>query len=169
MGRSAHVVITLLACLSACARPDRTHPQPTDPRPIFQAFVRAWNQHDYAALDTLVASDAIEEDLALGFQGEGPHAFMEFMRHTHAMIPDFNWKPTNVVASGSRLAAEWTLTGTYTGDTPSGRVKGKRFSIRGVSVMIVGGGRIKRFSDYYNLSDFYKQVTPATTKKQRSS
>jgi hypothetical protein len=35
--------------------------------------------------------------------------------------------------------------------------------------MIVGGGRIKRFSDYYNLSEFYRQVMPGPTKKQPSS
>jgi hypothetical protein len=61
---------------------------------------------------------------------------------------------------GTRAGAEWTLAGTYTGDTPTGPVKNKRFSIRGASHVITEGDKIKRFTDYYSLTDFYRQVGP---------
>ena len=163
-------LVVLLACvLPACSKPPAPAALVTNPRPLFMAFVQAWNRHDYASLDTLIASDAIEEDLALGFQGEGPKAFKDFMGRTLGMFPDFNWRPTNVVAEGSKLAAEWTLTGTYTGNTPQGPVKGKRFSIRGASAMVSHAGKITRFSDYYSLDELYRQVMPPAPAKRRVS
>jgi steroid delta-isomerase-like uncharacterized protein len=169
-GRWSRRLIPLLACLfAACSKPPQPAARVTNPRPLFEAFVHAWNRHDFASLDTLIAGDAIQEDLALGFQGEGPAAFKDFMRQTLGMIPDFDWKPTNVVAEGSKLAAEWTLSGTYSGDTPRGPVKGKRFSIRGASAMVTHAARITRFSDYYSLEDFYRQVMPPAPAKRRLS
>jgi steroid delta-isomerase-like uncharacterized protein len=168
-GRWSRRSIVLIACLfPACSKPSQPA-RVTNPRPLFEAFVQAWNRHDFASLDTLIAGDAIEEDLALGFRGEDPAAFKNFMRHTLDMIPDFDWKPTNVVAEGSKLAAEWTLSGTYSGDTPSGPVKSKRFSIRGASAMVTHAARITRFSNYYSLEDFYRQVMPPAPAKRRLS
>jgi steroid delta-isomerase-like uncharacterized protein len=147
--------VTLCACSKRPAPPATA----TDPRELFQSFVQAWNSHDYDALDTLVAGNAVEENLALDFRGVGPVGFKSFMRQTLGMIPDFDWKPTNVLADSFKVAAEWTLAGSYSGDTPKGAVKNKRFKIRGVSIVSTNGRRITRFSDYYNLAEFYRQVT----------
>jgi steroid delta-isomerase-like uncharacterized protein len=159
------LLIVLALALSSCKGPAAPSTS-TDPRDLFESFVQAWNQHDYGALDTLVTADAIEEDLARGFRGTGPSGFQSFMRQTLGTIPDFRWQPTHVLVDSFKVAAEWTLTGSYSGDTPRGPVKGKRFNIRGVSVVITNGRRITRFSDYYNLADFYQQVggTPAQTR-----
>jgi steroid delta-isomerase-like uncharacterized protein len=156
--RCSTPVLLGLALWSCKGRPPSTSTS-TDPRELFSEFVQAWNTHDYGALDSLIADHAVEEDLALGFKGEGPAGFTGFMRQTLATIPDFQWTPTNVLADSFKVAAEWTLRGTYTGDTPTGPVRSRRFNIRGVSVVITNGRRITRFSDYYNLSEFYSQVS----------
>ena len=155
--RSCPMLLAITLC--SCTQHPESAATSTDPRELFASFVRAWNSHDYAALDTLVAGKAVEEDLALDFRGEGPEGLKGFMRQTLGMIPDFNWKPTNVLADSFKVAAEWTLTGSYTGDTPKGPVRAKRFEIRGVSIVITNGRRITRFSDYYNIAEFYRQVT----------
>lgn len=149
----------LAITLCSCTQHPESAATSTDPRELFNSFVQAWNSHDYDALDTLVAGNAVEENLALDFRGEGPEGFKGFMRQTLGMIPDFDWKPTNVLADSFKVAAEWTLVGRYTGDTPKGPVKGRRFEIRGVSIVITNGRRITRFSDYYNIAEFYRQVT----------
>jgi steroid delta-isomerase-like uncharacterized protein len=160
--------ISLICLLAACSGAGRTRSLAQsnggDARPVLEAFVRAWNQHDSTALDSLVAPGAVHEDLALGFRGVGAAEFKGFMRQTYGMIPDFDWRTTLVLVDGSRLAAEWTLAGTYTGDTPSGPVRGRRFSIRGASILLTEGGKITRFSDYYNPSEFYRQVTSPSAK-----
>ena len=157
--------LLLAVGLSACGPHPESIATSTDPRVLFNSFVAAWNSHDYGALDTLVAANAVEEDLALGFRGEGPGGFQGFMRQTLGMIPDFDWQPTNVLADSFKVAAEWTLRGSYTGDTPTGPVRARRFNIRGVSVVITNGRRITRFSDYYNLAEFYRQVSGAAPQK----
>jgi steroid delta-isomerase-like uncharacterized protein len=115
-------------------------------------------------MDTLLAADAVHEDMALEFRGTGVNEEKGFMRQTYGTIPDFDWRLTDVLVDGARAAAEWTLAGTYTGDTPSELVKGKRFSIRGASFVITENGKIKRFTDYYTLVDFYRQVSPQKQK-----
>jgi steroid delta-isomerase-like uncharacterized protein len=130
----------------------------TDPGELFQSLVQAWNDHDYAAVDSLVASDAIEEIPARDFRGQGPEGFKGAMRQTLATIPDFAWNPTTVLVDSFKVAAEWTVSGRYTGNTPRGPVRGKRFTIRGVSIVITNGRRITRATDYYDLTELYRQV-----------
>jgi hypothetical protein len=38
---------------------------------VLEAYVSAWNRHDFAAFDSLLAPDAIHEDIAQGFRGQG--------------------------------------------------------------------------------------------------
>src|SRR5690242_8752211 len=40
-------------------------------RAVLQAFISAWNRHDFAAFDALLAPDAVYEDIAWGLRGEG--------------------------------------------------------------------------------------------------
>jgi steroid delta-isomerase-like uncharacterized protein len=147
------------AILLACSAPPAKPPS-DDPRRMLEAFVQAWNRHDLASIDTLVKPDAVHEDMALEFRGTGADELKTFMEQTYVTIPDFDWRLTDVLVDGPRAAAEWILAGTYTGDTPSGAVKGKRFSIRGASIVITEGSKIKRFTDYYTLTDFFRQVRP---------
>jgi steroid delta-isomerase-like uncharacterized protein len=152
------------AILLACSAPPAPKPSSDAPRQVLEALVQAWNRHDLAAMDTLFTPDAVHEDMALEFRGTGANEEKAFMRQTYGTIPDFDWRLTDMLVDGPRTAAEWTLAGTYTGDTPSGPVKGKRFSIRGASMVTTEGGKIKRFTDYYTLVDFYRQVSPQKQK-----
>jgi steroid delta-isomerase-like uncharacterized protein len=131
---------------------------------LLEALVQAWDNHDSAAVDTLMDGRAVHEDLGLGARYEGLNAIKGFMRQTFELIPDFDWRATNILVDGSQAAAEWTLAGTYSGDTPQGRVQKRRFSLRGVSVVVTDHGKITRFSDYYNLAEFNRQVTEKPAK-----
>jgi steroid delta-isomerase-like uncharacterized protein len=157
--------VLLALALGACAKRPESAATATDPRELFTSFVQAWNRHDYDVLDTLVAGNAFEEDLALGLRVAGPEGFKGFMRQTLGMIPDLDWTPTNVLADNFKVAAEWTRAGSYTGDTPHGPVKDKRFKIKGVSIVSTNGRRITRFSDYYNIAELYRQVAPGVPQK----
>ena len=159
------VMVALLVCLAlGCSDQPEPAPSAANPGRLFEALVEAWDSHDFAAVDTLMDPLAIHENLALGFRGEGLDQIKAFMRQTFTLIPDFDWRPVNIVVDGPQAAAEWTLAGTYTGDTPQGPVKNRRFLVRGASVMVTEHGRITRFTDYYNLAEFYRQVTQKPTK-----
>lgn len=159
MAKRSRALVVLLACLVlGCSDEPGLVSRRANPGPMFEALVQAWDSHDFAAVDTLMDPLAIHEDLALGFRGEGLDQIKAFMRHTLERIPDFDWRPTNILVDGAQAAAEWTLAGTYSGDTPQGPVKNRRFSVRGASVVITEHGRIIRSTDYYNLAEFHRQV-----------
>src|SRR5579864_5042413 len=75
--------------------------------------------------------------------------------------PDFDWRLTTIVEGGSVVAAEWTWTATYTGDSPIGHVVGFHGSGRGASVAVIENGRIKRFTDYYDFASFFPKTSAA--------
>ena len=81
--------------------------------------------------------------------------------------PDFDWRLTTIVDGGSVLAAEWTWTATFTGDSPVGHVVNRRVSGRGVSVAAIENGRIKRFSDDYDFASVFRNPSAASPTRNK--
>jgi len=157
--RKMAVVTLFLAGFTARAawQADRT-----DPRSILEAYVLAWNHHDFAAIDRLIASDSIHDDIGNAVHAQGPDQVKIFMKSIIAQEPDFKWHIDRVIVSGSMAAAEWTWTATFTGDGPYGSVKDMPISGRGVSIVEAEKGRIKHFTDYYDTLSFFPK--PAAKK-----
>jgi predicted ester cyclase len=79
------------------------------------------------------------------------------MRQAIAAEPDFKWQVTNSIEDGRQVALEWTWTSTYTGPDPFGKkVTNKRISGRGSSLIEIENGKIKRFTDYYDIASFFR-------------
>lgn len=135
--------------------PARTQTPPSG-KAVLEAYVSAWNRRDLAALDKLLAPDAVHEDLARPSRDVGPAQIHQYMRTMLETQPDLNWHLTSIVDGGSVVAAEWVWTGTFTGDSPAGLVIPRRISGRGVSVAVIENGRIKRFSDYYDFATVFR-------------
>jgi steroid delta-isomerase-like uncharacterized protein len=163
------IAASVLMLASASAQPGKQTTPPAgqtktqSARSVLEAYVSAWNRHDFAAFDTLLAPDAIHEDIAQGFRGQGPAQIKDFMRGMIVGQPDLNWHLTTIVDASPLVAAEWTWTATFTGDSPSGPVVRKPISGRGASIAIIENGRIKRFTDYYDIGSFFPKA-PATEK-----
>ena len=154
--RSNAAAILLAFAVVACAVYQKKQPVEGD-KAIVIAYVNAWNQHDSAALDTLLARDAIHEDIAQNFRGKGAQEVTAFMRDVISAEPDFKWTVTNSLEDGKLVALEWTWTASYSGPDPSGRqVSNRRTSGRGSSIAEVDDGKIKRFTDYYDMASFFR-------------
>ncbi|MBI1798339.1 MAG: nuclear transport factor 2 family protein [Candidatus Eisenbacteria bacterium] len=164
MRKLTAIGMSMLSALLACA-PARQSAAPDHAQAVLEAYVQAWNHHDFAALDTLMTADAVHEDLAQGFRGQGPTAVKEFMRGVVAAEPDYVWHLTNSFTSGSRIAAEWTWTSTYSGLSPVGPVTNRRITGRGASVAEMENGKIKRFVDYYDIASFFPPPAKDSTGK----
>jgi steroid delta-isomerase-like uncharacterized protein len=130
---------------------------------VLEAYVSAWNRHDFAALDKLLTPDAVHEDVAQGVHAQGLPEIKKFMREEIEGEPDVEWRLTTVVDAGPEVSAEWTWTGTYTGEGPTGHVKAQRISGRGASVVVTENGRIKRFTDYYDFASFFPKAATVNT------
>lgn len=146
----------LAATLLACAV-EKKPPVISSGKAVVDAYVRAWNQHDSVAFDSILAPDAIHEDIAQNFRGKGSAEVVKFMRQAVAAEPDFKWQVTNSIEDGRYVALEWTWTSTYTGPDPAGKqVKNKHISGRGASFAEVENGKIKRFTDYFDMASFFR-------------
>ena len=144
--------ISILACAV-----EQKKPATEGDKAVVSAYVRAWNQHDTVALDTLIAADGVHEDVAQNFRGVGPKAVITFMHGVQSAEPDYKWTVTNEVEDGNLVALEWTWTSTYSGPDPAGKqVTNKHVSGRGTSFAEVDNGKIKRFTDYYDLASFFR-------------
>jgi len=153
------VVIIFIAALTACAtgQSDRS-----DPRSVLEAYVSAWNHHDFAAIDRLIPADGIHDDIPNVVHAQGPEQVKNFMKSIIAQEPDFQWHIDRAIVSGSTVAAEWTWTATFTGEGPYGPVKDLPLSGHGASIAEIEKGRIKKLTDYYDTLTFFPK--PATKK-----
>ena len=131
---------------------------------VLEAYVSAWNGHDFAALDKILAADAVHEDIALGVYAQGIAQVKDFMQKVIQGQPDLEWRVSRFVESGPVVVAEWTWTSTFTGEGPTGPVKEQRVSGRGVSVVVTENGQIKHLTDYYDLPSFFRK-TPSDAAK----
>jgi steroid delta-isomerase-like uncharacterized protein len=144
-----------LTLAMACAAKQNAPAQ--DGKAVVDAYVRAWNNHDSAALDTILAPDAVHEDIAETFRGAGPKAVVGFMRSVISAEPDYKWTITNSIMDGKIVAIEWTWTASYTGPDPRGKqVTNRHTSGRGASLAHVENGKIRRFTDYYDQASFFR-------------
>ena len=131
---------------------------------VLDAYVSAWNRHDFAAFDKILAPDAVHEDIALGVYAQGIAQIKDFMQKVIQGQPDLEWRVSRVVESGPVVVAEWTWTSTFTGDSPTGPVKDQRISGRGVSVVLTENGQIKHLTDYYDNLSFFRKAATDTAK-----
>ncbi|MFN2601944.1 MAG: ester cyclase [Gemmatimonadaceae bacterium] len=159
------VGLPLVLLIGCTAKEQQTAAAGASAKPVVEAYVDAWNRHDSAAFDSLMAPDGTHEDIALGFIGKGPAGARQFLDAVLSMEPDFAWKISNVVEQGPMVAAQWTWTATYTGPDPMGRqVKNVHVSGRGTAVVEVENGKISKLTDYYDVASFFPK--PDTTKKR---
>jgi steroid delta-isomerase-like uncharacterized protein len=158
----AAACLFLLASASAQQAKPKASALPSG-KAILEAYVSAWNRHDFAALDKLLTPDAVHEDVAQGVHAQGLAEIRKFMREEIEGEPDVEWRLTTVVDAGPVVAAEWTWTGTFTGEGPTGQVKAQRISGRGTSVVVIENGRIKRFTDYYDFVSFFPKISAANS------
>jgi steroid delta-isomerase-like uncharacterized protein len=148
----AFTALTLLACAV-----EKKPPAAETGKAIAEAYVRAWNAHDSAAMDSVLAPGAIHEDIAQNFRGTGTAEIVKFMRQAIAAEPDYKWQVTNAVEDGRYIALEWTWTSTYTGPDPTGKqVTNKHLSGRGASFVEIEKGKIKKFTDYFDMASFFR-------------
>ncbi len=130
----------------------------TDTETHYQKYIAAWLAHDTEAVVSFFAEDCVYEDVALGALNRGKSEVRAFVQATLAAIPDFTIQPKSVFATVDRLASEWTMTGTQTGDFPGLPATGKSFSVPVASIMEFQNGKIHRNTDYWNLASFLQQV-----------
>jgi steroid delta-isomerase-like uncharacterized protein len=157
MNKSSYAVVALTAITLVACAVQKKPPVPEGGKAVVQAYIDAWNRHDSTAIDTLLASNGVHEDLAQNFRGNGSAEVVAFIRKTIAAEPDFKWNVTNSIEEGRYVAVEWTWTATHSGADPTGKpVTNRRISGRGSSFAELENRKIKRITDYFDSGSFFR-------------
>lgn len=138
-----------------------------EPEHLVQQVIDIWSEHDPEKVDDVFTEDGIYEDVALGRVMRGGEEIKSWLQENFSAVPDFTVELTRIFSTKEMAACEWIMSGTHTGDYPELPATGKSFSVRGASVVLLEGEKIKHWTDYYNMYDFLQQLgaVPAATEE----
>ena len=119
---------------------------------------KAWSTHNVDIIDEIFAENGIYEDVAAGTIAHGREEIKNGLKENFVAVPDFKVELIDWFSSKNMLASQWIMSGTQTGDYPGLPATGKSFSVRGASIAIIKDGKFERWTDYYDLYLFLKQL-----------
>lgn len=127
-----------------------------------QRYLDAWNSRDVDGVLAFLGDDVVLADLPLGDEVHGLTAAREFVsRIMTAYSSDFRRQLGRlVVDDGTTYAFEFSETGTNDLAAPGSRfpATGRPFELSVVSIGRVHDGRIVEHRDYWDLTDYLRQV-----------
>jgi steroid delta-isomerase-like uncharacterized protein len=126
---------------------------------VLQAFIAAQEAKDLDRLLALHAEDAVVEEVPTGVVYEGRDAIRGYFEAFYSAFPDATMRYTNAFASDAWAAAEWTFSGTYTGQLPAlPPGEAQPLTIRGVDIIELAGDQVRGGRVYYDLYGFLVQL-----------
>jgi steroid delta-isomerase-like uncharacterized protein len=123
-------------------------------------YVAAWNTHDVDKATAFYVDDGVYEDLGPGTVARGQAEIRRYFADTFDAFPDvrigLSGEP---IVSGERVCVEWEMTATHHGTFAGIAATGKRFEVRGATVMVLRGDKIVRNTDYLDVLTIARQLT----------
>jgi steroid delta-isomerase-like uncharacterized protein len=126
--------------------------------PIAQQWIDAWNARDVERILACLTGDAVYEDITLGAVNRTPAETKQFVAVAWSAFPDLRFESTGAADLGDNMVLEWTMRGTHDGDFPGLPASGRSFEVRGVSVIELAGGKIRRVRDYWDFATALRQL-----------
>jgi steroid delta-isomerase-like uncharacterized protein len=107
---------------------------------VRRLYEEVFNQKNLAAIDDFFAPSVIDHSLPPGAPGG-----IEGVRQTIAMFlgafPDLHVTVEDSIAEGGKVVARWTLRGTHQGASLGIPPTGKQFTMPGISILCLDGGK----------------------------
>ncbi len=125
---------------------------------VLDQWAMAWSSHDIDRVLELFTDDCVYEDVPTGAVHTGKDALRAFAQFFFSVAPDFKVDVCSRFETDKWAAGEWTMSGTQEGDMPNLPASGKRFCIRGASVLELENEKIRRCSDYWDMTVFLRQL-----------
>jgi steroid delta-isomerase-like uncharacterized protein len=126
---------------------------------LVRQYVAAWNSHDVDRLTSLFSEDASYGEFGLGRIMLGQEEIRRHLIATFTALPDLSIAPTGQpLSSGERVFWQWLMTATHKAEFGGVLPTGKRFALRGSSVLLTNGDDIVRAADCFDVSDLITQA-----------
>jgi steroid delta-isomerase-like uncharacterized protein len=133
---------------------DRGAPQAASGKSVIEQLFAAWNSHDPDKVVASFTEDVVYEDVSAGHISRGRAEVRKWFAGAFADIENFKMEAVSSSFHNGRGVAEWVWSGTDKGLLKTG----KNFSVRGVTVFEVRGGKISRYKEYYDFGTVMRQV-----------
>jgi steroid delta-isomerase-like uncharacterized protein len=147
------ILLAMLALLAIAASPDDKSSKGPDTA-VAEKWIAAWNSHDPDKMLPVFTDDVFYEDVAFGEISHGKAELRKFAASEFEGVPDLELKLVRASIENGHGTIEWTFTGTDKGVFKTG----KKFTVRGVSVIDVRDGKISRSLDFYDVATVMRQV-----------
>lgn len=121
---------------------------------VAENWIAAWNSHDPDKMLPVFTDDVFYEDVAYGEVSHGHAEFRKFADDELEAVPDLELKLVRASVHNGHGTIEWAFSGTDKGIYKTG----KKFTVRGVSVIDVRDGKISRSLDFYDSGTIMRQV-----------
>ncbi len=121
---------------------------------IVEKWIAAWNSHSPDKMIPVFTADVLYEDVAFAEVSHGSAELRKFAASEFDAVPDLELKLLRANVHGGHGTIEWVFSGTDKGVFNTG----KKFSVRGVSVIDVRDGKISRSLDFYDSGTIMRQV-----------
>jgi len=128
--------------------------KPKSDASLAKQWIAAWNSHTPDKMLPLFTEDVLYEDVAFGEVNHGKAELSKFAASEFDAVPDLELKLLRADIHGGHGTIEWSFSGTDKGIYKTG----KKFSVRGVSVIDVRDGKIFRNLDFYDSATIMRQV-----------
>jgi steroid delta-isomerase-like uncharacterized protein len=124
-----------------------------------EQWAAAWSHHDVDGLARLFTEDCEYEDVAFDVVNRGHPGVRDWATGFLTSFPDLLVQPIRSFEDERQGVLEWTMGGTHLGDFDGLAPTQRKWSVRGVTVLEIEGGRIRRCADYWNLGAVRRQLS----------
>ena len=123
-------------------------------------FDEVWNQGHEAAIDEMLAEDAIAHGI-VGADGEeirGIAAFKAYVRQLRTAFPDICITIEDAMVEGDKILARCLVTGCHTGPGLTGTPTGKTVTFTGMCLVHTKNDKIQEGWNNYDFLAMYQQL-----------
>ena len=157
---SVALIFTVATLIQGCASTQSAR-RSDDIVNLLDNYLAAWNAHDAARAASFFDENIEYYDASVGQSQHGrANARKNVVEAFLHAVPDALWqRDAAPIVGKDAVAFQWTFSGTNTGDWSDGtQATGKKFSVRGATLMRLSGNKIVFQGDYYDAYGFFKQL-----------
>ena len=128
------------------------------PAQTARAIFDSLNAKDLDALVRFTDAETVDDFVAVG-EFRGPEEIRQFFAELLTAFPDFTITIERLVSDETTAVVQWRAEGTFTGGPFQGvEPTGGDVNLRGVDVMEIANGTVRRNTIYYDGAAFARQV-----------
>jgi steroid delta-isomerase-like uncharacterized protein len=132
-----------------------------------KSLVRRYYEEVANAATPDIASTGIDRLLSNDFMFFPPNAdegeqgldnHKGFLHWHHGVAPDQHWTPEEMISEGDKVAVRFTVHGTQQGEFLGVAPSGKAFTLRGMDLFRITGGKIAELRRYFDVMAMMEQI-----------